>query len=276
MSTHDEHRFRRALHYLHSHYDRDIDLNRLAAEAALSPWHWHRRYRALMGETPYQTLKWQRLHHAAWLLRNNNRPIAAIARACGYGGNAQSFTRIFARAYGLSPQAYRDCHRRDHYPVEITTLAPVPVAILKHEGHYLRLTDTFHQLRILLSLRGHSCRESRAFSIHIPPVFARRGCYIAVTLPPAHIAPPLHSGTIAGGEHAVLHYHGTYADLDHAGDWLLHHYLPQCGETAADAPIHLEYLDAHHDDPQQQYRVDICVPLARRKNPLPPMNGGIL
>ena len=264
MNTHNESRFCRALRYLHSHYDRDIDLNCLAAEAALSPWHWHRRYRALMGETPYQTLKWQRLHHAAWLLRNSERSLAAIARACGYRGNAQSFTRIFARAYGLSPQDYRAQHDRDHYPVTTARLASVPVAILAHEGHYLRLTDTFHQLRILLSLRGHDCRRLRAFSIHIPPVFEHRGCYIAVTLPPEHIALPLQSGIIVGGDYAVLHYHGTYADLDSAGDWLLHQYLPQLGATAADAPVHIEYFDAHHNDSQQQYRVNICVPLTPR------------
>lgn len=42
MRTHDESRFCRALRYLHSHYDCDIDLNCLAAEAVLSPWHWRR------------------------------------------------------------------------------------------------------------------------------------------------------------------------------------------------------------------------------------------
>lgn len=261
MNNHDERRFRRALRYLCRHYGHELDLHRLAAEAALSPWHWHRRYRALVGETPYQTLKWQRLYRAAWQLRNGERPIAAIARACGYGGNVQSFARIFTRAYGLSPQAYRDRHRRGDYPVEITELAPVPVALLLHEGHYLELTDSFYQLRLLLSLRGHGFRDRRAFSIHMPPVFAARRCYIAVDLAPEHIAPPLSSGTIAGGRYAVLHYHGTYADLDSAAIWLLQQYLPASGQRLADGPIHLEYLDDHHDAPLQQYQVKLCVPL---------------
>ena len=33
---------------------------------------------------------------------------------------------------------------------------------------------------------------------------------------------------IDGGDYAVLHYHGTYADLDSAGDWLLHQHIRRC------------------------------------------------
>lgn len=84
---------------------------------------------------------------------------------------------------------------------------------------------------------------------------------VAFALPPENICAPLLTGTIAGGRYAVLHYHGPYADLDAVCEHLLHRRLPSLGEQAADAPVILEYLDDSHAAPQQQYRVNISVPL---------------
>lgn len=61
----NEARFAKVLQHLHQHYPHDIDLARLADIACLSPYHWHRLYRAVLGETIYETLKRIRLHHAA-------------------------------------------------------------------------------------------------------------------------------------------------------------------------------------------------------------------
>ena len=52
----NEARFAKVLQYLHRHYRDEIDLARLADIACLSPCHWHRIYRAVMGETIAETL----------------------------------------------------------------------------------------------------------------------------------------------------------------------------------------------------------------------------
>ena len=147
---HYEQRFLRALHYLENHYTDSIDLQRIADAAGLSPWHWHRLYRDVMGETLHTTVKWMRLHRAAWLIAY--KPVADIARECGYN-NAQSFARSFRDAYGFSPQQYRE-RPSSRYPVRIETRAPVAVAMLAHSGECQRLGDTFYQLESLLRLRG--------------------------------------------------------------------------------------------------------------------------
>ena len=94
-----EQHFARALHYLQTHYNSDINLHHIAAAAGMSSWHWHRLYHSVMGETLHDTLKWMRLHRAAWLLCHTDKSIADIALACGYRGNAQSFTHIFRNYY---------------------------------------------------------------------------------------------------------------------------------------------------------------------------------
>ena len=264
-----EQHFARALHYLQTHYNSDINLHHIAAAAGMSSWHWHRLYHSVMGETLHDTLKWMRLHRAAWLLCHTDRSIADIALACGYRGNAQSFTRIFRRDYGLSPLDYRHRPAPD-YAVNIEELAPVPVVMIEHrEQDSQRLGNAFLRLSSLLRLRGwQDDGTTRAFSIHYPPRTAAylpqlakfniktAGMrYAALTLPLPQLAvPPLQSGVIAGGRYAVLQHYGAYADLDTASDWFLD-WFRRNGLSIAAAPVILEYLD-------MQCCVNICVPLA--------------
>lgn len=273
-----EQHFARALHYLQTHYNSDINLHHIAAAAGMSSWHWHRLYHSVMGETLHDTLKWMRLHRAAWLLCHTDKSIADIALACGYRGNAQSFTRIFRRDYGLSPLDYRHRPAPD-YAVNIEELAPVPVVMMEHrEQDSQRLGNAFLRLNSLLRLRGwQDDGTTRAFSIHYPPHTAvylpqlakfnikTAGMRYAAltTLPLLQLAaPPLQSGVIAGGRYAVLQHYGAYADLDTASDWFLD-WFRRNGLTIAAAPVILEYLDMQCcDTSPAQTRVNICVPLA--------------
>lgn len=272
-----EQHFARALHYLQTHYNSDINLHHIAAAAGMSSWHWHRLYHSVMGETLHDTLKWMRLHRAAWLLCHTDRSIADIALACGYRGNAQSFTRIFRRDYGLSPLDYRHRPAPD-YAVNIEELAPVPVVMIEHrEQDSQRLGNAFLRLSSLLRLRGwQNDGTTRAFSIHYPPhtaaylpqlakfnIKTAGTRYAALTLPLPQLAvPPLQSGVIAGGRYAVLQHYGAYADLDTASDWFLD-WFRRNGLTIAAAPVILEYLDMQCcDTSPAQTRVNICVPLA--------------
>ena len=273
-----EQHFARALHYLQTHYNSDINLHHIAAAAGMSSWHWHRLYHSVMGETLHDTLKWMRLHRAAWLLCHTDKSIADIALACGYRGNAQSFTRIFRRDYGLSPLDYRHRPAPD-YAVNIGELAPVPVVMFEHrEQDSQRLGNAFLRLSSLLRLRGwQNDGTTRAFSIHYPPHTAAYLPQLAkfniktagmryaalTTLPLLQLAaPPLQSGVIAGGRYAVLQHYGAYADLDSASDWFLD-WFRRNGLTIAAAPVILEYLDMQCcDTSPAQTRVNICVPLA--------------
>ena len=59
------HRLDPVLRWLASHPDADPDLYRLADLACLSPYHFHRVYRAVMGETVNATVQRIRMHRAA-------------------------------------------------------------------------------------------------------------------------------------------------------------------------------------------------------------------
>ncbi|SFD62148.1 AraC-type DNA-binding protein [Bosea sp. CRIB-10] len=105
-STRDQRRITRALRHIEAHCDEALSLDALARQAAMSPYHFLRTFRTLVGMTPHQYVLRTRLHRAALLLRRTGQPVANIAFDCGFG-DLSTFNRRFRRVMGASPSAYR-------------------------------------------------------------------------------------------------------------------------------------------------------------------------
>lgn len=92
--------------FIHAHAERPITIGEIAAAAALSPNHLLRSFRALFGQTPHQYLIELRLRRACALLRSGDLPVSAICLEVGFE-SLGSFSSLFRRATGRSPQRYR-------------------------------------------------------------------------------------------------------------------------------------------------------------------------
>jgi AraC family transcriptional regulator len=88
-----------------------VDLEQLAREAGLSPFHFLRLFSRVLGVTPHQYLVRSRLRHAARLLAEEDRPITDVAYDVGFG-DLSNFVRTFHRAAGVSPRAFRKLSTR--------------------------------------------------------------------------------------------------------------------------------------------------------------------
>jgi AraC family transcriptional regulator len=78
----------------------------LAKEAALSPFHFHRVFRGMTGETPLEMHRRMRLERSACQLLGTQSAITTIAFNAGYETH-EAFTRVFHQAYGNSPLSFR-------------------------------------------------------------------------------------------------------------------------------------------------------------------------
>jgi AraC family transcriptional regulator len=85
-----------------------LSLATLASEAAMSPYHFLRTFRQVVGMTPHQFLLRTRLHRAVVRLRRSDAPVSTIAFDAGFN-DLSTFNRRFRRLMGMSPSAYRAC-----------------------------------------------------------------------------------------------------------------------------------------------------------------------
>ena len=97
---------RRAQDYIETHYARDLSLEDIARQVRLSPFHFARAFRRETGVPPHQYLIEVRLKRASALLETTRLSIAEVAAAVGYEDQSY-FARIFHRAFGVTPSAYR-------------------------------------------------------------------------------------------------------------------------------------------------------------------------
>lgn len=105
-SHRDQRRVTEALRRIEAHCDQPLSLQALAAEVAMSPYHFLRTFRAVAGMAPHQFMLHLRLQRAAVRLRCSGDPISTVALEAGFS-DLSTFNRRFRRLLGASPGAYR-------------------------------------------------------------------------------------------------------------------------------------------------------------------------
>lgn len=264
--------------HIHDHLAEPLDLVELAAVADLSPFHWHRIYHALMGETVAATVRRLRLHRASGYLAQTTLTVTEVARRCGYP-NAQSFTRAFRQAFGQSPHSWRETRtehlpwqaaeatRTDGWPVAVRYVPALEMAGLPHRGSYMRVGKAFETAQIHFAAQGLMRSDTRWLAQYLDDPFAvpesQLSSRAGFSLPPgAEVAPPLQRFALGGTPCAVLRYRGPYPNMRDAYQWLYGSWLIASGHRLANQPVFEEYLNNPRDTDAPDLLTDICLPLA--------------
>ena len=109
MSVDYRERLRPVIRYLEQHYREPLDLAVLAERAALSPYHFHRVYKAVTGETPAATVRRLRLENIArQLFFAANSDITTLALEHGYA-SSQALAKAFRAHFGMTARDIRAC-----------------------------------------------------------------------------------------------------------------------------------------------------------------------
>ena len=100
-------RIHRVIDYIEANLAQDLTLEGLSSVASFSRFHFHRIFKALVGETLNQYVTRLRLEKAATLLISNPKSsITEIAFDCGFSSSA-AFARAFKEAFGMSATEFR-------------------------------------------------------------------------------------------------------------------------------------------------------------------------
>lgn len=101
-------RINRVMDYIGKNLDKTIDLGVMAEIASFSPYHFHRIFSYIVGETPNDFVSRIRLEKTAQMLLDNPKAsVSDIAFKCGFI-NASSFCRAFKTYFGLTTKEFRE------------------------------------------------------------------------------------------------------------------------------------------------------------------------
>jgi AraC family transcriptional regulator len=100
--------------FIERNIDQELSLESLALVANFSRFHFHRIFKAMMGETLNQFIQRVRLERAAALLAHNpKKSITEIAFDCGFSGSA-SFARAFKDFFDMPASQWRSRGRHSN------------------------------------------------------------------------------------------------------------------------------------------------------------------
>jgi AraC family transcriptional regulator len=276
--------------------DDALDLHALAKAAGLSPFHFHRIFRGMVGETPLEMHRRLRLERAAVQLAETETAVTSIAFDAGWETH-EAFTRAFKQAYGDSPSAYRAtaaaaraaCERPPQ--IELASAAGIHfrsrtlrfvqggtmnviiedrpelrVATVAHTGPYDKISEAFARLGQLAGPGGLFAGTPEMLAIYYDDpettpaseLHSDAGLTVATG---AALPGGLVEKRLPGGRYAKLTHVGPYTQLGDAWTRLMGQWLPKSGHRVGAGMPYEVYRNTPMDSPPEQLRTDLYLPL---------------
>lgn len=289
-------RMQRVLLHIEKNLDATPSLEELAGVACFSPFHFHRLFKSLVGESVAAYVRRLRLERAAHQVSYSTASVLDMALDAGYE-SPEAFTRAFRAAFGVSPSHYRKhggclqfSLKKDvgPYPfyhanpevlpvdVQIKHVPPILVACLRHVGPYDSCGPTFGRLCGMLGEAGLCGPETVAYAISYddpdttPTEKLRMD--VCVSLPQdVDVHSPalakllqtteLFTQGLGGGEYACLLIKGPYTLLHSAWRSLYCQWLPQSGREPGDSMGFEAYYNDPMNTPPDELLSEIFIPL---------------
>ncbi len=285
-------RILRVLVHIQDHLDEAVSLEELAAVAHFSPYHFHRIFRGMVGESVMEHIRRLRLERAAHRLKLGNQSVTRIAFEAGYETH-EAFTRAFGAMFGESPSHFRAKHRtlplqqvpsEIHYKpdgrlddyhdvqeagppleVRIVSFPTTRLAFMRHVGPYGEVGQTWNKFFAWVYPRGLLGRGAKILGIvHddpevTPPDKVR---YDVCVIVDDRFRPEGEIGLQEiGGEYAMSTHRGPYEALGATYGRLCGQWLPQSGRELRSAPVFEVYRNSPQDNRAEDLLTDIHLPL---------------
>jgi AraC family transcriptional regulator len=282
--------------------DEALDLGHLAREVALSPFHFHRIFRGMVGETPLELHRRLRLERAAFQLFTPDSSVTTIAFAAGYDSH-EAFTRAFRASYGCPPSEYRQARLTErpscvrppqlelaarsgiHFQplgctqpvtfdrgattmnVEIKQMPELRTATVHHVGPYNRISDAFGRLGELAGRAGLITDKPTMLAIYhddpeTTPEADLSSDAALVIDEQSKIPQGLGEQRLPAGRYARTLHVGPYEQLGDAWARFMGQWLAQSGERMGPGTTFEIYLNTPMDVPKEELRTELYIPLA--------------
>ncbi len=286
-------RMLRVLVFIQQQLDETLSLEDLARRACFSPYHFHRIFRGMLGESVKSHVRRLRMERAAMRLKLGSMGVTQIAFDAGYETH-EAFTRAFKAQFGVSPSKFRSSRSplhefkvpsgvhftegrslrrfktlppRTKMNVTIKQLEPLRVAFVRHVGPYNQVGSAWDKLLAYLGNEGLLNGHNQFIGIcHDDPEVtpADKIRYDACVTVGEAFTPHADIGvqTIAGGSYAMTTHFGPYDQLGQTYARLLGQWLPRSGYELGSSPCLEMYLNDPQSTDPADLITDIYAPLS--------------
>lgn len=276
-------RILRVLVYIQQHLDENTPLEDLARVAAFSPFHFHRVFRGMVGESVKEHVRRLRLERAVSRLKFTDTSIIQLALEAGYESH-EAFTRAFKSLHGVAPSEFRSRRAPRTVPgddvdlfqraregeatmeAKIKSMGPLRLAFVRHTGPYAECGKAWETLCTHLGRQGLLGADTQHVGLCYddPEVTAPEHVrYDACCTVGEEVQPEGAVGiqTLEAGEFAVATHFGPFEKLSETYAQLMGQWIPQQGRELSSGPCVEIYLtDPENTDPED-YVTDVHVPL---------------
>ncbi len=265
--------------YINSNLDKKISILKLAEISHLSPFHFHRIMKGLLGEPIGNYITRTRVQTAALLIRYTDLEIQDIAHNVGYE-KPSSLNKIFKQYYNISPTEYRaNKYITLSEPVfkdfNIELQPPNILEIQDMEVIYINITGKYgndHYQKAWMELGSFvgennidtKNMESFGISHDDPNVTDDEKCrYDACLTICKPVKPQGKIGVkqIAGGKFAVFSYRGSYDNWGEVYDVIYDKWLINSEYNLRNVPIMEKYLDGPDQSAAKELDLEIYLPI---------------
>jgi AraC family transcriptional regulator len=283
----------RVLVHIQGRLDEELSLGELARIAHFSPYHFHRVFRGMVGETVKEHVRRLRLERAVQRLTTTRHSIARIAFEAGYESH-ESFLRAFRAMFKVNPSQLRKNHRspatvaapsgvhftpsgavRQFQPIDtggsnmearIERIDRKRVAFVRHVGPYDQCGAAWGKLCEWAGRNGLLGPNTRMLGIcHDDPEVtpSDKIRYDACVVVDESIHPGGDVGIqyLEGGEYATAQLKGPYSGLAALYGRLCGEWIPAQRREIRSAPC----FEIYHNDPNrtkpEDLITDVHVPL---------------
>lgn len=254
--------------------DDDITPAELADAAHFSLHHFHRIFRARLGETVMQHVRRLRLERAARRIKTSTDGLLQIALENGYESH-EAFTRAFTDRFGITPSAYREQPSarlaawnlvRDDLPkahISVESRPPLRIAYRRRRGGYAGIEEFWASMMQWAGSRGlHDFYGVCSDDTEVTPEDHLRFDACVVVPPAFEPDDTVAIGEIPGGTYAVGIHVGPFMRLSETYLDVIGRWFPKSGYELAPAPVLEHYLDDPAKTPEHARRTEVCVRIA--------------
>ncbi|MDF2697548.1 MAG: Transcriptional regulator, AraC family protein, partial [Labilithrix sp.] len=267
-----------ALLWLAEHQTEEVTPAQLARVVAFSPYHFHRVFRGVSGESVMQCLRRLRLETAALRLRRTDDGVTEVALDVGFKSH-EGFTRAFKEHFGAPPQVWRKQEnariqrlvQRDAMKIpeaEVRRSDPRRFVCLFHQGSFDDVPNVWGRFLTSASRQGVFTGREQLVGRYpddpdiTPPGKIRFDVGLLPRMEPrARLEEGLRDEVLPGGLWAVTVHRGSYATLSETYLRLVGGWFPHTGRALADRPCLELYLNSPQDTREEDLLTEVWAPI---------------